>query len=412
MSCCEGTRSLHKRYKISLTGCGKGIGTVPPTVRDVSPPALASSSSLLASSTTPAAYGALANDSSRVCGMAIADLTTRHSDSSSSSCSSSTRDSGFSISTTKSDPLLNRSSDSSSIISPARTRRRTTAMTSAVRTDTARRKIARVRWLSGHTGTGIGRLLVVFISSILLFVHGPLRAGAVLLDTNGGVGGPADGKAPVQAFGDELGGVNLERSIAAVFSRVAYGSTTTTKRSIPDNVYVPSLTTVSTPLLTTFRYDNKNKDALGGSNPGGGLGDKDSHYNQQQISANHRTTSWILSGIMCCQRRLRMRRSSRATVIRPTRTRTGTTTTTVIGTRTQHHTRMVTTRKRAFRLIRCSPETFRRIRRPRVHSLRLHCPATTRIRSRTNRRSEVRTVTVRSSIRAPTQTDGRFHRQA
>ncbi|EAA05061.4 AGAP011255-PA, partial [Anopheles gambiae str. PEST] len=60
---------------------------------------------------------------------------------------------------------------------------------------------------------------------------------------------------------------NLERSIAAVFSRVAYGSTTTTKRSIPDNVYVPSLTTVSTPLLTTFR---------------------DSHYNQQQISANHR----------------------------------------------------------------------------------------------------------------------------
>uniref|UniRef100_A0A182WDA4 Proline-rich transmembrane protein 3/4 domain-containing protein n=1 Tax=Anopheles minimus TaxID=112268 RepID=A0A182WDA4_9DIPT len=285
MSCCEGTRSLHKRYKISLTGCGKGTGTEvvrPPTTTDVLP-AASSSSSLLALST-------LTNDSSRVCGMAIADLTTRHSDSSSSS--SSTRDSGFSISTTKSDPRLNRSSDSSSIISPARTRRRTTTTTTttvAVGTDTARRKISRkVRWPSGCAGAGLGRLLVVFVSSILLFVHGPMRAGAVLLDTNGGIGGPGDGKAPVQAFGDELGGVNLERSIAAVFSRVAYGSTTTTKRSIPDNVYVPSLTTVSTPLLTTFRYDNKNKDALGGSSPGGGLGDKDSHYNQQQISANHR----------------------------------------------------------------------------------------------------------------------------
>ena len=45
---------------------------------------------------------------------------------------------------------------------------------------------------------------------------------------------------------------NLEKSIAAVFNKVAYGSTTT-KRSIPDNVFVPSLTTVPTPPLTTFR---------------------------------------------------------------------------------------------------------------------------------------------------------------
>lgn len=73
----------------------------------------------------------------------------------------------------------------------------------------------------------------------------------VLLDANGESTGPAG--APVQAFGDGFGNFNLEKSIAAVFSRVAYGSTTTTKRSIPDNVYVPSLTTVSTPLLTTFR---------------------------------------------------------------------------------------------------------------------------------------------------------------
>lgn len=40
-----------------------------------------------------------------------------------------------------------------------------------------------------------------------------------------------------------------------VFKKVAYQtSTTTTKRSIIDNVYVPSITTVPTPSLTTFRY--------------------------------------------------------------------------------------------------------------------------------------------------------------
>lgn len=45
-------------------------------------------------------------------------------------------------------------------------------------------------------------------------------------------------------------GANLEKSIAAVFSKVAYGSTTTTKRSIPDNV-PPVVTTASSPILTT-----------------------------------------------------------------------------------------------------------------------------------------------------------------
>lgn len=49
---------------------------------------------------------------------------------------------------------------------------------------------------------------------------------------------------------DKLGS-NLDMSIAAVFNKVAYG--TTTKRSISDNVFVPSLTTVPTPQLTTFR---------------------------------------------------------------------------------------------------------------------------------------------------------------
>lgn len=46
--------------------------------------------------------------------------------------------------------------------------------------------------------------------------------------------------------------VNLEQSIAAVFNKVAYGSTT--KRSIPDNAY--PATTLATPLLTTFRYSD------------------------------------------------------------------------------------------------------------------------------------------------------------
>lgn len=49
-------------------------------------------------------------------------------------------------------------------------------------------------------------------------------------------------------------GFNLDE-IGAIFHKVAYPtSTTTTKRSIIDNVYVPSITTVPTPSLTTFRY--------------------------------------------------------------------------------------------------------------------------------------------------------------
>lgn len=51
--------------------------------------------------------------------------------------------------------------------------------------------------------------------------------------------------------GDLFSEKNLENSIAAVFNKVAYGSTTT-KRSIPD-VFVPSLTTIATPSLTTYR---------------------------------------------------------------------------------------------------------------------------------------------------------------
>lgn len=68
---------------------------------------------------------------------------------------------------------------------------------------------------------------------------------------NGGAGS-SGGSGNFGGFNlDKIG--NLEKSIAAVFNKVAYGSTTT-KRSIPDNVFVPSLTTVPTPPLTTYRY--------------------------------------------------------------------------------------------------------------------------------------------------------------
>lgn len=50
---------------------------------------------------------------------------------------------------------------------------------------------------------------------------------------------------------DKFGSSNLESNLAAVFNKVAYG--TTTKRSISDTVFVPSPTTVATPQLTTFR---------------------------------------------------------------------------------------------------------------------------------------------------------------
>lgn len=63
---------------------------------------------------------------------------------------------------------------------------------------------------------------------------------------------PTEGGTSGGAYLDKLD--NLERSLAAVLIKVAYGTTSTTKRSIPENSYVPSLTTIATPLLTTLRY--------------------------------------------------------------------------------------------------------------------------------------------------------------
>lgn len=73
------------------------------------------------------------------------------------------------------------------------------------------------------------------------------------------VGGVISGGSPSISSGymDKMKMNNLERSVAAVLKKVAYGTTSTTKRSIPDTSYVPSLTTIATPLLTTLRYAEK-----------------------------------------------------------------------------------------------------------------------------------------------------------
>lgn len=60
-----------------------------------------------------------------------------------------------------------------------------------------------------------------------------------------------NGSVAVNGYLDKLD--NLERSVAAVLIKVAYGTTSTTKRSIPDNSYILGLTTAATPLLTTLR---------------------------------------------------------------------------------------------------------------------------------------------------------------
>lgn len=63
----------------------------------------------------------------------------------------------------------------------------------------------------------------------------------------------------------------MEKSIAAVFSKVAYGSTTTTKRSIPDNV-PPVVTTASSPILTTSHISSVTTARPKVAGGGGGIG--------------------------------------------------------------------------------------------------------------------------------------------
>lgn len=80
-----------------------------------------------------------------------------------------------------------------------------------------------------------------------------LLAALLLLTSAAKVNGFADEFDKTEQFLDKI---NLEKSIAAVFNKVAYGSTT--KRSIPDSVY--PVTTLATPLLTTYRYVNGNEE--------------------------------------------------------------------------------------------------------------------------------------------------------
>lgn len=60
---------------------------------------------------------------------------------------------------------------------------------------------------------------------------------------------PSENQSPISDLYLE----SLEKSVAGIFQKVAYGTTSTTKRSIPDN-FVPTLTTVATLPLTTERY--------------------------------------------------------------------------------------------------------------------------------------------------------------
>ncbi|XP_049316015.1 uncharacterized protein LOC105226690 isoform X2 [Bactrocera dorsalis] len=73
------------------------------------------------------------------------------------------------------------------------------------------------------------------------------------------VGGVIGGISALGSSGymDKMKMNNLERSVAAVLKKVAYGTTSTTKRSIPDKSFLPRLTTIATPLLTTLRYAEK-----------------------------------------------------------------------------------------------------------------------------------------------------------
>lgn len=82
------------------------------------------------------------------------------------------------------------------------------------------------------------------------------RIGAKPGMVAGGVTGGGS-TAGSSGYMDKMKMNNLEMSVAAVLKKVAYGTTSTTKRSIPDNSYLPSLTTIATPLLTTLRYAEK-----------------------------------------------------------------------------------------------------------------------------------------------------------
>lgn len=104
-------------------------------------------------------------------------------------------------------------------------------------------------------------ILIYLLLVISLSNNNNSRAQALLLDTSASLassahpsagggfnGGLASSGSSASAGLDQKFSLD---DIGKIFHRVAYA--TTTKRSIPDNVFVPSLTTVPTPSLTTFR---------------------------------------------------------------------------------------------------------------------------------------------------------------
>jgi hypothetical protein len=92
--------------------------------------------------------------------------------------------------------------------------------------------------LVSHKNNGVNSKVYIVIYLLLSVISISNCAANALVDSSS--------SAAAEYNLDELG---------AIFHKVAYQtSTTTTKRSIIDNVYVPSITTVPTPSLTTFRY--------------------------------------------------------------------------------------------------------------------------------------------------------------
>lgn len=110
----------------------------------------------------------------------------------------------------------------------------------------------------------INKLCILIYLLLVISLGNDSVAQALLLDTSAslassahpsalGAGGAFNGgsASPGSSASGALDQKFSLDDIGKIFHRVAYA--TTTKRSIPDNVFVPSLTTVPTPSLTTFR---------------------------------------------------------------------------------------------------------------------------------------------------------------
>lgn len=103
--------------------------------------------------------------------------------------------------------------------------------------------------LSSPSSTTSHLLLAFIISLVYSIAFVAQCTDALLLEPSLSAVGGGGSVAPVN---DDNLNFNMENKIAAIFSRVSYGSTTT-KRSISDTNAQSSLTTIPTPFLTTYR---------------------------------------------------------------------------------------------------------------------------------------------------------------